>query len=421
MNTYRLPGLTALFLVCCVSAGGAQVKDAPETRENVPPQIVVPVRNIEFVKMDTPYTSDLFRADPMLLEQKFAARFKLLSNAPRVPRRLPPGGMSVLGSLDGIPMLPWNPREYRSYSTEETRPRASTSPLLISPYRYSLPGTFRARVSTSQYFDTLLKLMPEAKRPAAAVMDLLRKQADAGLIFMSKGTTRRTAPVGGGTRTRETFTNHPIWDIVVMAPNEDLAKKLARAMLALWDEGLSRHAQGNALKARAKMVKDLQTVKQDLEKNVRLEEAKSKSLESMTLIDKSALADFRQRKNLLEVDLAGARARIEAADRLLHTGKTKPSTRYDQIVNLKIAAEIELAGLVAQQKTVAHLIELGEQRAVLAAELKKQTDLVVHHRLQVRLLEAYVAGYDDLLKTYLRPLELIDDRVTICPVKWASK
>jgi len=312
-------------------------------------------------------------------------------------------------------MLPWNAREFHSYPTGQKRSGAETRPVLNSPYRDGLPRFSHQTpvlASTRQYFDTLLRLIPEGKRPAVATMDLLRKQADAGLIFIRIG---ESVPVGGlGSR------GTAAWNVVIMAPSEDLAKKLARAMLTLLDEGLSRRVQTNALKARAKTVGDLKVAKQDLEKNERLEDAISKSLETMTSIDKSALADFRQRRNLLEVDLAGVRARIEAADKLLRTGNPKPSTR-DQIMNLKIAAEIELAGLVAQQKAVTHLIELGEQRLAREAELGRQRMQVARKRNAVREFKHSVETYDNLIKTFLRPLELVDDRVTICPVKWGSK
>jgi len=418
-----------LLLAGYVSTGLAQDTSAPDRAVGPPPQVVVPARDIELEKTSTPYKIDIYRIDPQLLEQKFAARFRLVCRSVKTPSYLS-GRKRLSVELDWIPVA-YNTgsrlRLFRSVLADEEGNGSSGRRWRISPYRGLQPSAhafdqqWSTRMSTSQYFDMLCRLAPEDKRPTATVMDLLHKQADAGLLLMTKGALRTAASDSsrGGLGSNPGL--HPTMDVVVMAPNKEQAEQLARALLALFDEGLSRQLQVTALSLRAPFVKDLSAALPTVDKDEKLVQASSKRLGGMPLIDKNALSDFRQRKNLLEIDLAGARARIEAADKLIKTTTGQAGARFDQIMNRKIAAEIDLAGLVAQQQAVTHLMELGQQRATLEFELAKQKSTLAKDLAIVRKIRSFIADYDKLIEHDYRPLELIDNRITICPVQWTSQ
>ena len=122
-------------------------------------------------------------------------------------------------------------------------------------------------------------------------------------------------------------------------------------------------------------------------------------------VDMSALSTFRLRRYTTEVDIAGARARVNTINELLASidGKSENVKRRDQLEELKISAEVELAGLAAQLQTLEKLIaeahhsfELQRERsdarqAQTAARLKSEEIEVRLKKLREEF-QAYAPG-----------------------------
>ncbi|HID75184.1 MAG TPA: hypothetical protein EYP56_04215 [Planctomycetaceae bacterium] len=86
------------------------------------------------------------------------------------------------------------------------------------------------------------------------------------------------------------------------------------------------------------------------------------------------MAQWIYQRRLVAVEIAGARARIDACNSLLERLKEQGQAtggRAEQIETLKIGAEIELAGLTARRRALHGLIAEGKARAESIAARRK--------------------------------------------------
>jgi hypothetical protein len=178
------------------------------------------------------------------------------------------------------------------------------------------------------------------------------------------------------------------------------------------------------LKSRVEAEAGLRAAQQASQRAEEILQDRAKSLESASTINAEAVAEFVIRQHLLDVDLAGTHARVDAANELLAqssgvSGKAKPS-RIEQIEGLKIVAEIELAGLVARKKKLAGLIAAGRARTTLEDELSKAKKEVAHINSRIHAYERIIAMCAKCMEA-LAPFELVDDTVLIRPLRWESR
>ena len=123
----------------------------------------------------------------------------------------------------------------------------------------------------------------------------------------------------------------------------------------------------------------------------------------------------------MSVDLAGTHARLETINQLLAgDGKLRlNNTRVSQLEDLKITAEVELAGLAAQKKALAELIAMGEKRSKLSNEGKSVSVGVQNLRSGIRQFTSEISTLGQAFEM-LAPLPLLEDQVIIRPIKWTS-
>ncbi len=93
--------------------------------------------------------------------------------------------------------------------------------------------------------------------------------------------------------------------------------------------------------------------------------------------------------------------------------------RVEQVENLKIAAEIELAGLAARQQALDSLIKNGEQRIDLLNSANGAEAEVNGAKKSVSSYEKRLSDAEEAIKS-LGPLRLREGKVAICPVKWVA-
>ncbi len=206
-----------------------------------------------------------------------------------------------------------------------------------------------------------------------------------------------------------------LYQIVVLAPSEQRARQLVRAMIVAYDYGWS-YAERRRWLDSAKAEEDrLPPLRAELEKAKKaLEEVQAK-MDKLPDIVPEALAALRSEKWMLEVKQSGVQARAEAAQKLL----AKPQTegQMDQLRAILILAQIDLGEVLARREKVEQLIQLGTQRQRLLPERDRAQKAVTGRADELMALERQVAACrqaaEDKMYAPLRPL----GEVKIHPVK----
>jgi len=86
---------------------------------------------------------------------------------------------------------------------------------------------------------------------------------------------------------------------------------------------------------------------------------------------------------------------------------------------MKVAAEIELAGLKARHAALDSLIKKGEDRAQLLDRVNSTERQVSKTSDSLRSLESSISRFDEAIKSF-GPFELYEDKVVIQPIKWVT-
>jgi hypothetical protein len=109
------------------------------------------------------------------------------------------------------------------------------------------------------------------------------------------------------------------------------------------------------------------------------------------------------------VDKAGVEARIKACEKLRGANA--------EVEKLKTAAEIELTGLQAREAVVKDLVAKGRKRAELQRDHSMISVKASVWQEDISREEQAVEYYNQQLARY-QPFPIVDNRVTIRPVKW---
>ena len=132
-----------------------------------------------------------------------------------------------------------------------------------------------------------------------------------------------------------------------------------------------------------------------------------------------SIAELRNQRRLLLVDIAGTRARIEACAALLERNKPRVIHTAQQVESLKITAEIELAGHSARESALSAIINSGSERRDLAAKRSLESSrLSSSKNLIVSKLKS-ISDDEKMRRRYL-PMSVKDNKVLIEPIKWQS-
>ncbi len=174
--------------------------------------------------------------------------------------------------------------------------------------------------------------------------------------------------------------------------DEDRARldAMVRALLLLVDEGFSpkfHQMYLASLKTVEAYVKEQKSSLAELEKNREQMQKEMEELSSVKEMSQEALATLVAHKHMLAVKRAGIQARLEACKKILAISQN------EQVESAKIAAEIELVGIVAEEQTVDGIIQSGRRRMLLS----KQD---AHVYGSVRRTESELESDEKLLPSY---------------------
>jgi len=259
----------------------------------------------------------------------------------------------------------------------------------------------------TEYFAQLAAMIPKEKLPADSLLSCFTK-GPGRVPFLTISLAKYSD--GAVERSLKRFE--------ILAPTEEKARGLASTLLVLFDQGLTRQFQIHMHKSKRAAEGHLEVKRKELKEADRESGQLQKQLETPVVVDLDSLAELRTQRHLLSVDLAGAKARVLAAERFLEM-KTALRQGREHVENLKITAEIELAGLAARQQALDSLIKTGEERVDLQNRAKLS-------RRRVDEAEHWVAQYEEALSNadeaieLLGPFRLRDGKVVIRPVKWIA-
>jgi hypothetical protein len=367
-----------------------------------------PRREIRFEHQDVPYAIRLFRADPKLLEQKVVATARV--TWPVTTARLRYRSASELhamysGNASSSTLAPIDHLRRDRHNASTARGVFILDMLLAQgsgEYHRRLARDMRDEYSASSLFREALGRVPDGQRPDASSSDYLVSDMVRQDFFASQQGDH--------------------YELRVLAPDREGAEALAAALLRVLDWGIARPVQMLLWDERTEYLAAMQQLQAELDQIVVQLAAGKQKLDQTQEFDPQGLTDLRTQQWLLQVDISGAKARVEACDRLLAkfdaiTAAT--AARRDQVLDLKIAAEIDLAGLSAKKLTLDQLVADTKQRQGLlsayAADEGKKGQLERRMRQfknSLALIEASLIRFG--------PLPLVDNRIVTQPIQWTS-
>ncbi|HVX62701.1 MAG TPA: hypothetical protein VHC19_18935 [Pirellulales bacterium] len=195
-----------------------------------------------------------------------------------------------------------------------------------------------------------------------------------------------------------------------LAPSVEEAKQAAQDFLDVYNHDFLPLAVELAEDAKAGLVAAQgETAPQlaELRKQVR---AVEEQLEGVEELSAAAVSDLKVKRSLLKVELAGVEARRAAIEAKLKEGEG-PAAR---LIEMKVAADIDLAGLAAQRKVLDAMID-GQSRLAELAQLREQKIRPLQERADSNA--RYIRRCDELLADLI-PFQLVDDSIIIRPTKF---
>lgn len=363
-------------------AGSASEDQAHVTEEQPP-------REIKFEVSDEELELKLFRADPELFNQHFAVDVEISvpnsQDFSQLRRPIEPEPWSNLGWCQNYYLLKYG----RTKSTTK-------------------------RESLHDFFEKLAGSLENGSANPPSGMDFFLSDASRdGRVMFS---VRPVSPPMGYFRFR------------ILAPTEQLARERAEALVQILDRSirlpLLKHLQDQVSSSAKAIAMFEEKLPSAVTKVKKLDEEVFATKESA--IDADELKRLTTERRLLDVDLAGIRARINAAEEIIRklddlSSRDVGRSRIEQLENIKVTAEIDLAGLAARRKVLDGMIQAGKDREALVAKRNEAHEGVDRMHANINLLQNKLQYSRNSLIVYSEKLfSLKDNKIVIHPIKWAG-
>lgn len=356
----------------------------------------VPERKLEVKQIDDKVRRTLDRADPSLLDQKYAATVKLdlaqwetRSDRQPLPSLIPfAEGVENAGSFKDI---------FRHTSSQSVN---SFGVILNRRAKNFEWGGQREAAAT--LLNSMLELVPPKR--------LSTEQVE----FLKAGDTHsRLEQVSNEDGVRVAY--RLVCQVYGATP--EACVRNIETLLTVLDEGGSRPVRlllADERTRRAEQFAQLLQERAELERQYADVESRLKNDVDLT---PELMIGLKQQQLNLEVELVGTQAKIEAAQKLL-AGPVDKDARA-AVTAAKVEAELSLASIEARRTKLNELIGSVKDKAELA---KKRTALSGDlSELALRASQASfrIVGLDIAIAHYA-PFPVVDNQVIVQPVDWAS-
>ena len=371
----------ALSIFLIAQARGAEPSTSSQQAEN--PTQAIPVAQDDVTEPILPKCDVIFEnssqfeyiadVDEELSEQKFMAEFRT-----RIPRL----DLELTRRSRAVP----------DWVEENERPQ-----LVLSMFQKN----FRYGQKQRKDFSAFLKEIPEERRPRSEVFN----------------------PLVRITKASATESKYQEWSFQVFALTPDQAKEVVESLLSIYDYGLSLPMQKQFVRRKVLAAKELAQAREQFEQGkVNVDEWNSQ-LERMKEyedVDSKALTTYLEQQRMIDVELSGIKARIDACNKLLGQPKANlPSSRAEQIETIKITAEIELVGLTAKRSTISTIVQNSQNRLALLKKVSGSWVQQSQLERAISVLETNITLCIAGRKAWEAcPLER--ETVAIRPIKWVA-
>lgn len=214
----------------------------------------------------------------------------------------------------------------------------------------------------------------------------------------------------------------PLQEYDFVAGTIEDAKRIAQDFLAVHDDIFVRHLIVATKKAKADLTAARADIQPKLAEANEQYAAAQRELKDIEPLAETAVNDLKVKRTLLKVELAGIKARVKtisgkllelSEEEHLEQGKPLQTRRRDQLVDLKVAADIDLASVAAQQEVLEELLD-GQRRLLkLHPKGLKLRDL----KSGMERIERNLPVCDALLADLI-PFQLVNETIVIRPVKF---
>jgi hypothetical protein len=325
------------------------------------------------VEMGPTENVKLFRADPKLLANKFAATMTL-----------------VTAGVD--------PADLQSISKY-------ASQLVEDRERPSGDNSIR------DLFRSLVERCPPDERPAEQLVEFLTSadvDRDIKQNNMRQFETNSGEVVGG-------------WAFTIYAPTAEEGENRAKAILRLIDYSKSPLGEERFARAREALAA-ARRKEMELAKITDGIEALDAKIAQPSDIHGDILSELKAQKIMVTIELSGLSARVKACDEMLKESSVQRElsvSTLQSVSDMKIKAEIERIGIKEKLDQINKFIEEGDSRVATQNRILELHGARKLAEDQLRTLEMEAAQNVAQLRLGLPP-HLLGNKLYVCPIEWTN-
>ncbi|KPK78167.1 MAG: hypothetical protein AMJ79_00640 [Phycisphaerae bacterium SM23_30] len=263
---------------------------------------------------------------------------------------------------------------------------------------------------THQKFLEFVEATPMKYLLEEDICQLFKTQAE--LIF-----TIKTIPDLAIRKYHETYHAHTF---IFYAPSEQKAKELVRGFVDICTYGgpiKERQRLEGLIQEQEEKKKELN---QQIEKSPKVIAEIEAEMKQYPRLSSEVRVTVESRKWLIEIDLAGVRARVNTAQEMIK--KYTPSRVPQELENTRITAQIELASLLAQQEKINEILKNADTHDELSRESSKHTNIMIRAQNKLGNCNFNISYCQEHIKDLLsQTFKVENNRVTILPLEERGK
>ncbi len=199
------------------------------------------------------------------------------------------------------------------------------------------------------------------------------------------------------------------------APTVKQAQELAQATIAVCNNYWKKNRQGYLRRELENNKAQIDKAQAELKEKEEQRTAIEKSLKGLDriLLGEGITGQLKTKLLMLNVELAGVRARLDAAQRFSEQlGKETSSSQKERLAVIMTTAQIDLAGLLAQQRRVSTMMDASDQ-------LSKLFQQKLRLKSEISRRESYVKAVEKALTRPFKPVVVLR-KATIQPIDWKN-
>jgi hypothetical protein len=259
-------------------------------------------------------------------------------------------------------------------------------------------------------FQQLAGLCPRELLPDQKVVDFLSSEVSNRDVYQFVKSTQYKLPSGNPAIQAQLT-------VTVFALTAAEAEERARAIIQLYDGGLSRPMQQYLLEQGKK---SLQFAAPEHDKVKQLEDqwkAEREKLAKPSEISPDILSQLKAQKVMVAVELAGLSARVKACDAMLTEPRKLEISTLQSISDMKVKAEIERVGIKEKLDQINLFIAEGDTREKARERMTALANEMSEVRQKIFNYERSASQYASLFDLYA-PFAVVDNQIKISPIEW---